>query len=67
LLVAPALVEGMRTRPVYLPAGTPWNDAWTDQTFDGGQRITADAPLERIPLYLRAGARLPIRSNDNGS
>jgi len=67
LLVAPVLVEGMRARPVYLPAGTSWNDAWTGGAFDGGQRITADAPLERIPLYLRAGARLPIRSDDHSS
>ncbi len=66
LLVAPVLVQGMRARPVYLPAGTSWNDAWTGQAFDGGQRITVDAPLERIPLYLRAGARLPIRPDGQG-
>ncbi len=57
LLVAPVLYEGARSRDVYLPAGT----AWTDERVDGGQRITADAPLERIPLYLRAGRQLPIR------
>ena len=62
LLVAPVLYEGTRRREVYLPAGTNWTDAWTGQTFEGGQQITADAPLERIPLYLRAGAKLPIRT-----
>jgi len=62
LLVAPVLYEGARSREVYLPAGTTWTDAWTDESFDGGQWITADAPLEQIPLYLRGGARLPIRS-----
>ena len=62
LLVAPVLYEGMRSREVYLPAETPWTDAWTDETFDGGQWVTADAPLERIPLYLRGEARLPIRA-----
>jgi alpha-D-xyloside xylohydrolase len=62
LLVAPVLYEGARRREVYLPAGTNWTDAWTGQTFEGGQQITADAPLERIPLYLRAQANLPIRA-----
>jgi alpha-D-xyloside xylohydrolase len=60
LLVAPVLYEGARRREVYLPGGTTWTEAWTDETFDGGQWITADAPLERIPLYLRGEARLPI-------
>ncbi len=62
LLVAPVLYEGARRREVYLPGGTTWTDAWTDETFDGGQTITADAPLELIPLYLRGEARLPIRA-----
>lgn len=62
LLVAPVLSEGARSREVYLPAGATWTDAWTDEVFEGGQRITADAPLNRIPLYLCGGARLPIRA-----
>jgi alpha-D-xyloside xylohydrolase len=62
LLVAPVLFEGARSREVYLPAGAMWTDAWTDETVDGGQSITADAPLDRIPLYLRDGATLPIRA-----
>jgi alpha-D-xyloside xylohydrolase len=61
LLVAPVLTAGTRHREVYLPAGTSWTDAWSGQSFDGGQRIVAEAPLERIPLYLRAGAQLPLR------
>ena len=63
LLVAPVLYEGARSRKVYLPGGITWTDAWTDETFDGGQWITAGAPLERIPLYLRGEARLPIRAD----
>jgi alpha-D-xyloside xylohydrolase len=62
VLVAPVLFEGDRSRQVYLPAGAAWTDAWSDQQFAGGQTITADAPLERIPLYLRDGAKLPIRA-----
>jgi len=65
LLVAPVLYEGARSRKVYLPAGAAWTDAWTDETLDGGQWITADAPLERIPLYLRGEAKLPIRGDES--
>jgi alpha-D-xyloside xylohydrolase len=64
LLVAPVLREGARRREVYLPAGTAWTDAWSGQTFEGGQSITAEAPLARIPLYLRADARLSIRDEN---
>jgi alpha-D-xyloside xylohydrolase len=60
LLVAPVLTQGARQREVYLPHGTSWTDAWSRQTFDGGQSIVAGAPLERIPLYLRGDAQLPI-------
>jgi alpha-D-xyloside xylohydrolase len=62
LLVAPVLHQGERQRSVYLPGGTSWTEAWTDRRLDGGQMITADAPLDRIPLYLRGEARLPIRA-----
>jgi len=60
LLVAPVLEEGARRRPVYLPAGAVWQDAGTGEAVPGGRWIEADAPLERIPLYLRNGATLPI-------
>ena len=62
LLVAPVLEEGARRRRLYLPSGATWRDAWTGKEFEGGQWIEVEAPLERIPLYLRDGARLPIRS-----
>jgi alpha-D-xyloside xylohydrolase len=67
LLVAPVLTEGARQREVYLPGGTTWADAWSGQTFTGGQHIVAEAPLERIPLYLRASAQLPIRGGEEGT
>lgn len=60
LLVAPVLEAGATSRRVYLPAGTHWRDAWTGQTHDGGKTIDVDAPLDRIPLFLRADASLPI-------
>jgi alpha-D-xyloside xylohydrolase len=60
LLVAPVLAEGVRSREVYLPKGLNWRDAWTNEIYGGGQKITVDAPLERIPLFIREGVKLPI-------
>jgi alpha-D-xyloside xylohydrolase len=60
LLVAPVLYEGDRSRKVYLPAGSIWRDAWTNETYTGGQELEADAPLNIIPLYLRGESQLPI-------
>jgi alpha-D-xyloside xylohydrolase len=61
LLVAPVLRPGATGRKVYLPSGAKWTDAWTGKDFEGGQTVKAAAPLERIPLYLRNGKKLPIR------
>ncbi|RKN38751.1 TIM-barrel domain-containing protein [Streptomyces hoynatensis] len=60
LLVAPVLEAGARQRTVRLPAGARWQDAWTGEEYEGGRAVTVPAPLERIPLFLRDGARLPI-------
>ena len=60
LLVAPILEHGARSRTVYLPEGSTWTDAWTRAAHDGGRTIEVEAPLERIPLFLRDGARLQI-------
>jgi alpha-D-xyloside xylohydrolase len=62
LLVAPVLEEGARRRAVYLPAGAGWKDAWTGESWEGGRWLEAAAPLDRIPLYLKDGASLPIRA-----
>jgi alpha-glucosidase len=59
LLVAPVFKKGQRKRQVYLPDGW-WYDFWTNEKVEGGQTITADAPLERIPIFVRAGAILPL-------
>jgi len=58
ILVAPVLREGARARTVYLPAGQRWRDAWTGEEHEGGVALQAAAPLERIPVYLRAGAQI---------
>ena len=62
LLVAPVVEQGAASRRVYLPAGTTWTDAWTGIEIEGGQMLTADTPLDKIPLYLRGEARLPIHA-----
>jgi alpha-D-xyloside xylohydrolase len=48
------------TRPVYLPAGTSWVDFWTGQTLTGGRTLDADAPIDKIPLLVRAGSIIPL-------
>lgn len=48
------------TRPVYLPAGCDWYDFWTGDQHSGGQTIEAAAPLERMPIFVRAGSILPL-------
>ncbi|MBR6203302.1 MAG: DUF5110 domain-containing protein, partial [Bacteroidaceae bacterium] len=45
---------------VYLPAGTPWYDFWTGTKHEGGQTLTAAAPLSHSPLYVKAGSILPL-------
>lgn len=60
------LLKGtMKKREVYLPKGTDWYDFWTGEKLSGGQTIMADAPIEKIPLYVRAGAILPMTNAVN--
>lgn len=61
LLVAPVMEAGLQQRPVYLPDGAQWTNAWTGEVLAGGQTVTAETPLDIIPLFVRAGANLPIR------
>jgi alpha-glucosidase (family GH31 glycosyl hydrolase) len=55
LWVAPVLEEGARARTAYLPGGE-WLDWWTGELSQGGRWIEADAPLGRIPLWVRSGS-----------
>ena len=59
LLAAPILKPGLTSRMVYLPAGE-WIDYWTGKRLAGGRMINADAPLDVVPLYVRAGAIIPM-------
>jgi alpha-D-xyloside xylohydrolase len=49
-----------KTRKVYLPKSVNWFDFWTGKLIPGGQTIDAAAPIETIPLYIRAGSIVPM-------
>jgi alpha-glucosidase len=66
LLAAPILKPDQDARFVYLPKGT-WYDFWTKKQIRGGTRIKVDAPLDTIPLFIRAGAVLPLGPEMNWS
>ncbi len=59
-LVAPVVDQGATSRKVYLPAGSDWYDYWTNKRIKGGQTITAEAPIDTIPLFVRAGSIVPL-------
>ena len=60
LLVAPVTDQGGTSRSVYLPAGSDWFNFWTNKRFHGGQRMIVSAPIETIPVFVRAGSILPL-------
>ncbi len=59
LMVSPVLEAGATDRRVYLPKGASWYDFWTNARLEGGKYIQAAAPLEHLPLFVRAGSILP--------
>jgi alpha-D-xyloside xylohydrolase len=58
-LVAPVTQFKARSRSVYLPAGASWYDFYTGRSHTGGKTISASAPFERMPLFVRAGSIVP--------
>ena len=60
VLVAPVMEMGARQRSVYLPAGLSWTEAKTGKCYPGGSRVTVDAPLSVIPVFVREGKQIPI-------
>jgi alpha-D-xyloside xylohydrolase len=61
-LVAPITEQGMTSRDVYLPAGTDWYNWWSGERLKGGQTIKVAAPIDTIPLFVRAGSIVPLGS-----
>jgi len=60
LLVSPVVKEHATERTVYLPVGANWYDFWTGERTTGGVEVHRAAPIERIPLEVRAGSILPL-------
>ena len=55
----PRTREGATSWPVYLPAGR-WYDFWTGARYEGPGGVTVTAPVDRLPLFVRGGAILPL-------
>jgi alpha-D-xyloside xylohydrolase len=60
ILVNPVTDSGATQRTVYLPKGSGWVDFWTGKSYEGGETIMAAAPLNVIPLYIKAGSIIPF-------
>lgn len=59
ILVAPVVLEGARSRTVYLPDGI-WHDFWSGRKYSGRQWVDVCAPLSRIPLFIKGGSIIPM-------
>jgi alpha-D-xyloside xylohydrolase len=59
ILVSPVTEQGASVRHIYLPKAR-WYDFWTGKFVDGGKAIDAAAPVERMPLFVRAGSIVPM-------
>lgn len=59
LLAAPVMTPGVAARAVYLPKGV-WFDYYTGKRYSGVRYVLAEAPLDRMPLFARGGAVIPV-------
>jgi alpha-D-xyloside xylohydrolase len=59
-LVAPVFEAGAVKRKVYLPGRGAWFEFWTGARAAGGQTVDADAPIDRMPVFVRAGSIVPL-------
>ncbi len=60
LMVSPVTEQGASSRHLYLPGSTNWYDFWTGAAQPGGKYIDAPAPIDRLPLQVRAGSIVPM-------
>jgi len=61
IFVAPVYEQGQRERNLFLPEGSKWINYWTGELLEGGRQVSVKAPLDRIPLFVKAGAIIPKR------
>ncbi len=61
MLVCPVTVKGANERVVYLPEGT-WYNYWTGEKMAGKRHLTVPAPLEQMPIFIKAGAIIPMQA-----
>ena len=50
----------IKSKETYLPAGADWYDFWTAEKFSGGKKVSRQTPLDIMPLYVKAGAVIPV-------
>jgi len=65
-LVNPVTEPSASTRQVYLP-NAKWYDFWTGSAIEGGRMINAITPLDRLPVYVRAGSIVPLGPDEKWS
>ena len=63
VLVAPVIAPGKEAREVYLPDGD-WYDYYTGEKYSGGRYILADAPLDKVLVFIKAGAIIPVADGE---
>lgn len=62
-LVAPVTDQGQTEKDVYLPAGSDWYNFWTNEKLAGGRWVKVAAPIDQIPVFVRAGSIVPLGSD----
>ncbi len=62
-LVAPVTTQGQTEKDVYLPAGSDWYNFWTNEKLAGGRWVKVAAPIDQIPVFVRAGSIVPLGSD----
>jgi len=60
LMVCPVYAYKARNREVYFPANTGWYDFYTGKQYQGGQKLSVDAPYNRMPMFVAAGSIIPM-------